>query len=292
MDVITQHVNAAQARRVGGILVGKRRNSSVAVEAAIPADRVQEHQGEIAFLPEVWEHTYDTMLEHYPGSRIVGWYHTHPGAGPRLSDYDRRLHAVLFSEAPSVALVVDPLSRRAAWYGWVLGRLTPMERNDSAVLGRRRTKRARTSVAAGLALGIAASGSAGYWIGRDRAPVRVGAASAELRTRLGAEQDRARELGERLAGAQTALAQMAAREAVQRAELEAARRRLRAASQAGRLRAFVLRYDILPGDTLWGLADRFYGQGHAWKRIHRANAERLRDPNLLRPGQTILIPLP
>jgi len=101
-----------------------------------------------------------------------------------------------------------------------------------------------------------------------------------------------RELGERLAAAQTALAQMAAREAVQRAELEAARRRLRAASQAGRLRAFVLRYDILPGDTLWGLADRFYGQGHAWKRIHRANAERLRDPNLLRPGQTILIPLP
>ncbi len=147
-------------------------------------------------------------------------------------------------------------------------------------------------MAAGLALAIAPAGSAGYWIGRDRAPVRVGAAGAELRTRLGNEQDRARELGERLAAAQTALAQMAAREAVQRAELEAARRRLRAAGQAGRLRAFVLRYDILPGDTLWGLADRFYGQGQAWKRILRANAERLRDPNVLRPGQTILIPLP
>ena len=55
-------------------------------------------------------------------------------------------------------------------------------------------------------MAIAAAGSAGYWIGRDRAPVRVGAAGAELRTRLGNEQDRARELGERLAAAQTALA--------------------------------------------------------------------------------------
>ncbi len=148
MDVITQHVNAARARRVGGILVGKRRNPSVAVEAAIPAHRVQEHQGEIAFLPD------------------------------------------------------------------------PIERDEALLVGRR-PRRNHVLVAAVVALGVAGVGVAGYWIGRDRAPVRFGAASAELRTRLGAEQDRARELGERL-----------------------------------------------------------------------ANAKRLRDPNLLRTGQTILIPLP
>src|SRR6266511_3257248 len=48
MDVITQHVNAARAGRVGWIWGGKAPDASVAVEAAIPADRVQEHQGEIA----------------------------------------------------------------------------------------------------------------------------------------------------------------------------------------------------------------------------------------------------
>src|SRR5918996_2335720 len=125
MDVIAQHVNSAWAKRVGGILIGRPRNASVTIQAAIPADQVEEHGDEIAFLPPVWERTYDVLIERYPGSRIVGWYHSHPGTGPMLSDYDRRLHAVLFSEAPSVALVLDPVAQKSAWYGWVLGRLAP-----------------------------------------------------------------------------------------------------------------------------------------------------------------------
>lgn len=289
MDVITQHIDAARARRVGGILVGRRRNASVAVEAAIPAARVQEHQGEIVFLPEVWEHAYDTMLERYPGSRIVGWYHSHPGTGPGLSDYDRRLHAILFSEAPSVALVVDPLSRRAAWYGWVLGSIAPMEDAEAPVV--QRTKRSRAAMVAALVVAVAAAGSAGYWAGRERAPVRVAPTSAELRAKLGAEQDRARQLGERLADAQTALTRLAAREAVQRAELEASRQRLREAARAARPRALVLRYHVQAGDSLWSMAERFYGTGLAWKRIFRANAERLSDPKLLPIGMTVRIPL-
>ncbi|MGH2556235.1 MAG: hypothetical protein ACRDHO_11020, partial [Actinomycetota bacterium] len=78
MDVIAQHVNSAWARRVGGILIGRPRDASVTIQAAIPADHVEEYGDEIAFLPLVWHKTYDVLIERYPGSRIVGWYHSHP----------------------------------------------------------------------------------------------------------------------------------------------------------------------------------------------------------------------
>ena len=249
MDVITQHVDAARARRVGGILVGRRRNSSVIIETVIPAARVEEHHGEIVFQPEVWEQAYDIMLEHHPGSRIVGWYHSHPGAGPEFSDYDRRLHSVLFSEAPSVALVVDPLARQAAWYGWMLGRMTPAERPDMPASAEHPAKYGRAAVVAMMALGVAAAGAAGYWLGHQGTPDRISSASVELRSRLGAEQDRVRQLREELAEAQTELKRIAALEAAQSVELDAARRRLRAAD-AARPHAFTLRYHVQPGDSL------------------------------------------
>jgi proteasome lid subunit RPN8/RPN11 len=292
MDVITQHLDAARARRVGGILVGRRRNSSVVIERAIPAARVEEHHGEIAFQPEVWEQTYDIMLERHPGSRIVGWYHSHPGSGAEFSDYDRRLHAVLFSEAPSVALVVDPLARQAAWYGWVLGRITPAERPDSPAPVEHPAKHGRAAVVAMMALGVAAAGAAGYWLGHQGTPDRIPTASVELRSKLGAEQDRVRQLREQLADAQAELKRVAALDASQRVELEAARRRLREAERAARPRTFVLHYSVRPGDSLWNLAERFYGHGMEWKRIYRANHLRLRDPNVLMVGQSIRIQLP
>jgi proteasome lid subunit RPN8/RPN11 len=291
MDVIAQHVNSAWARRVGGILIGRPRNASVTIQAAIPADQVEEHGDEIAFLPVVWERTYDVMIERYPGSRIVGWYHSHPGAGPLLSDYDRRLHSVLFSEAPSVALVLDPVAQKSAWYGWVLGRLAPAGAAQQAAFVGGPPRRGRAAVAAAIALGVAAAGAGGYWIGRERGPASA-TASAQLRSRLRAEQSEARQLGERLAEAQNELRQAAAEKAAREAELAAIRTRLKRAAQSAPPKAFVLRLNVQSGDTLWGLAERVYGDPRGWKRIHRANAKRLPDPDVLRVGQTILVPLP
>jgi proteasome lid subunit RPN8/RPN11 len=293
MDVITHHVNSAWARRVGGILVGRPRNSSVTIQAALPATQVEEHRGEIAFPPQVWEQTYDTLIERYPGSRIVGWYHSHPGTGPALSEYDRRLHSVLFSEAPSVALVLDPISQRSAWYGWVLGRLAPADGGAGGGFVGRPRQPARAALAAAVALGLAAGAGAGYWIGHERAaPASTSTVSAELRARLEGEREGALQLRRRLAAAEAALLESNAREAALRAKLEAERRRLREARGSGTSEVVVLRYHVQPGDTLWGLSERFYGKGVEWKRILRANGERLADPDVLHVGQTLVVPLP
>jgi nucleoid-associated protein YgaU len=50
-------------------------------------------------------------------------------------------------------------------------------------------------------------------------------------------------------------------------------------------------YEIVSGDTLGGIAKRFYGKASAYTRIHAANKELIPDPNKIYPGQRIKIPL-
>src|SRR5579872_2731703 len=45
---------------------------------------------------------------------------------------------------------------------------------------------------------------------------------------------------------------------------------------------------VRPGDTLWGLAQRFLGGGSQWPRLYAANEKVVgSDPNLIRPGEQI-----
>lgn len=52
------------------------------------------------------------------------------------------------------------------------------------------------------------------------------------------------------------------------------------------------RYEVTEGDTLWDIAQREYGDGAKWRVLWnvKANREKIEDPDLIHPGQTILIP--
>jgi len=50
-------------------------------------------------------------------------------------------------------------------------------------------------------------------------------------------------------------------------------------------------YEIVSGDTLGGIAKRYYGKASLYTRIHEANKELIPDPNKIYPGQKIKIPL-
>ena len=47
-------------------------------------------------------------------------------------------------------------------------------------------------------------------------------------------------------------------------------------------------YTVVPGDTLWGIAVTFYGDGTRYPEIAAAN--NIENPNLIFPGQTFIIP--
>jgi nucleoid-associated protein YgaU len=50
-------------------------------------------------------------------------------------------------------------------------------------------------------------------------------------------------------------------------------------------------YVIKSGDTLSGVATKFYGKGSLYPRIFEANREVIKNPDLIYPGQKIRIPL-
>lgn len=53
--------------------------------------------------------------------------------------------------------------------------------------------------------------------------------------------------------------------------------------------ATVVEYTVVSGDTLWKIADRFYGNGSLWTKIFADNADTIKDANKIYVGQVILL---
>jgi len=49
-------------------------------------------------------------------------------------------------------------------------------------------------------------------------------------------------------------------------------------------------YEVVKGDTLWGIAKKYYGNGAKYTVIHNANKDKISNPNLIYPGQVLTIP--
>lgn len=47
---------------------------------------------------------------------------------------------------------------------------------------------------------------------------------------------------------------------------------------------------IRPGESLSKIAQQYYGNAGQWQKIYQANKDRIKDPNLIHPGQKIVIP--
>jgi nucleoid-associated protein YgaU len=50
------------------------------------------------------------------------------------------------------------------------------------------------------------------------------------------------------------------------------------------------KYTVAPGDSLSKIAKHFYGDPNEYPRIFDANRNQLKDPNLIQPGQVLVIP--
>jgi nucleoid-associated protein YgaU len=51
-----------------------------------------------------------------------------------------------------------------------------------------------------------------------------------------------------------------------------------------------LTYNVVSGDSLSTIAQRFYGEANAYQKIFEANRDQLKDPDKIRPGQQLRLP--
>jgi proteasome lid subunit RPN8/RPN11 len=111
---------AAGLRERGGALVGRYAASPaghrfIVVADALAAPAAPASRCHIEIRAEDW-HDIHRRLAARPGWRLLGWFHSHPGLGVRMSRIDRRTQRRLFGADWQVGLVVDPLSGDTRFY--------------------------------------------------------------------------------------------------------------------------------------------------------------------------------
>lgn len=60
---------------------------------------------------------------------------------------------------------------------------------------------------------------------------------------------------------------------------------------SGETSVLYLTYVVVEGESLWKLSEFYLGDGKRWLEIYKLNRENISDPNLIREGQELLIPL-
>ncbi len=119
---------ASDSNEVGGLLVGQVRvdplhaRPYLLVENILPALETQAGHTFVTFTQETLVKLHGELEARFPGKRIVGWYHTHPGLGVFMSSYDTWLHEHFFGDPTQVALVVDPRASHGGFFGWQTSR--------------------------------------------------------------------------------------------------------------------------------------------------------------------------
>ena len=49
-------------------------------------------------------------------------------------------------------------------------------------------------------------------------------------------------------------------------------------------------HEVIKGESLWKIAERYYGDGSLYPKIFEANRELLKDPDKIKIGQRLRIP--
>lgn len=49
-------------------------------------------------------------------------------------------------------------------------------------------------------------------------------------------------------------------------------------------------YTVVGGDSLSKIAKHFYGDANQWQRIFEANGDKIKNPDMIHPGQILTIP--
>ncbi len=108
---------------LGGVLLGGHFQDSdgkpfVFVTDALRARHYEATKGSFKFTHDTWQEITRQREGYDPGTRIVGWYHTHPGWGVFLSGMDLFICEHFFNRPLDLALVIDPCRGERAFFQW------------------------------------------------------------------------------------------------------------------------------------------------------------------------------
>jgi proteasome lid subunit RPN8/RPN11 len=230
---------------------------STVITAAIPAEKASVGSANVTFTHEVWEEVLPIIDRDHPDESMVGWYHSHPGFGVFLSEYDLFIQQNFFSDPAMVALVIDPLKGEGGWFEWQDGQVvqsdsfeTPAVRSNREVQAQveQASSNRRSSIVVGVAVAAFVSLIIGYFVGSSLAPK-----SKEV--------------------AQTSSVDSAEQIRLLEAEKADLQNRLRDATSMVEFESCTYSYTVKPGESFWLIARQQLGDGTLASALKALNPE-------------------
>jgi proteasome lid subunit RPN8/RPN11 len=126
LQQIRQHARSSMHAEICGVLIGNAADGTTRVTARIAGEGASQGGAHVTFTQDTWEHIYKVKDTEFPSESIVGWYHSHPGFGIFLSDYDLFIHENFFNALHQVAWVFDPHSDEEGCFGWIAKKVEPL----------------------------------------------------------------------------------------------------------------------------------------------------------------------
>ncbi|MDB5330000.1 MAG: hypothetical protein JWP03_1151 [Phycisphaerales bacterium] len=122
LEEIHRHGKGSTDAEVCGVLVGNVYQDITApwayVEHCIRGNGAIGKQTQVTITSETWTRIHETLEAEYPGKRILGWYHTHPGFGIFLSGMDLFIQDNFFNTPWQIAFVYDPIGTDEGVFLW------------------------------------------------------------------------------------------------------------------------------------------------------------------------------
>jgi proteasome lid subunit RPN8/RPN11 len=126
------HAGQTDEVELGGVLIGDlfrdSRGPYLYIIGSIPAEGANNYGAQITFTHDSWNYINKVKDEKYPDSKIVGWYHTHPGFGVFLSSMDSFIQENFFNQPFQIAIVIETKSSAEGCFAWIKGKPAALKR--------------------------------------------------------------------------------------------------------------------------------------------------------------------
>jgi len=305
---------------VGGFLLGNITAYGVNVVASQPAETAESGQTQLTFTHEAWDEVLGKMETEFAGMEIVGWYHSHPGFGCFLSDYDIFIQENFFSSDGQHALVIDPVAGEYAVFTAAAGKSKTITsgKTDLPALGKNLEDLSGNEARAALieeqltisspgqahrsgntvvkVLGVVVllllSGGVGWFVGslqgRDTERASANAVLSDVQSELAATQSNLATAQEELANQQVEVPLQP--ENTTESATENTTPPIDPVLTLGSRATVDVDYQIRSGDSLWLISQRFLGDGEKFPKLLKWNPT-IKETGLI-PGATIVLRVP
>jgi len=118
---IEDHLLSDVNNELGGVMVGEicinsNNKKFILINDLIIAMHSNSSLSRLTFTHETWDYINEVMERDFLGSKILGWYHSHPGHTVFLSNYDLFIHENFFNLEYMVAYVFDPTIKERGFF--------------------------------------------------------------------------------------------------------------------------------------------------------------------------------